>query len=182
MYTLIHICISSSLPHQRKHTIHIILDLMWNCGWKPIHGLRIPGLDEWIKKMWYVYTMEYYLAITRNGTTSFVVIWMNLEYVTSCEELTPWKRLWCWEGLGAGGEGDDRGWDGWMALPTRGTWVWIPGAGDGQGGLACCDSWGRKESDMTERLNWTESLSYRLWSRSEIKKNRYCILMHIYGI
>ena len=30
-----------------------------------------------------------------------------------------------------------------------------PGVGDGQGGLACCDSWGRKESDMTERLNWT---------------------------
>ena len=31
-----------------------------------------------------------------------------------------------------------------------------PGVGDGQGGLVCCDSWGRKESDMTERLNWTE--------------------------
>ena len=31
-----------------------------------------------------------------------------------------------------------------------------PGAGDGQGGLACCDSWGRKESDTTERLNYTE--------------------------
>ena len=33
---------------------------------------------------------------------------------------------------------------------------WTPGVGDGQGGLACCDSWGRKESDMTERLNWIE--------------------------
>ena len=33
---------------------------------------------------------------------------------------------------------------------------WTPGAGDGQGGLACCNSWGRKESDTTERLNWTE--------------------------
>ena len=33
---------------------------------------------------------------------------------------------------------------------------WTPGVGGGQGGLACCDSWGRKESDMTERLNWTE--------------------------
>ena len=31
---------------------------------------------------------------------------------------------------------------------------WTPGVGDGQGGLACCNSWGRKESDMTERLNW----------------------------
>ena len=33
---------------------------------------------------------------------------------------------------------------------------WTPGVGDGQGGLACCDSWGRKESDTTERLNWTD--------------------------
>ena len=33
---------------------------------------------------------------------------------------------------------------------------WTPGIGDGQGGLACCDSWGRKESDTIERLNWTE--------------------------
>ena len=34
---------------------------------------------------------------------------------------------------------------------------WAPGVGDGQGGLACCSSWGHKESDMTEQLNWTES-------------------------
>ena len=40
-------------------------------------------------------------------------------------ELTHWKRFWCWEGLGAGGEGDDRGWDGWMASLTRWTWVWV---------------------------------------------------------
>ena len=35
------------------------------------------------------------------------------------------ERLWCWEGLGAGGEGDDRGWDGWMTSPTQWTWVWV---------------------------------------------------------
>ena len=39
--------------------------------------------------------------------------------------VTHWKRPWCWEGLGAGGEGDDRGWDGWMALLTQWTWVWV---------------------------------------------------------
>ena len=37
---------------------------------------------------------------------------------------------------------------------------WTPGVGDGQGGLTCCDSWGRKESDTTERLNWTELNHY----------------------
>ena len=35
--------------------------------------------------------------------------------------------------------------------------VWTLGVGDGQGGLVCCDSWGRKQSDTTERLNWTET-------------------------
>ena len=42
-----------------------------------------------------------------------------------CEELTHLKRPWCWERLKAGGEGDDRGWDGWMASPTRWTRVWL---------------------------------------------------------
>ena len=37
---------------------------------------------------------------------------------------------------------------------------WTPGVGDGQGALACCDSWGRKESDTTERLNWTKYMSH----------------------
>ena len=44
---------------------------------------------------------------------------------TSCEELTHWKRLWCWEVLGTGGEGDDWGCDGWMASLTRCTSVWV---------------------------------------------------------
>ena len=43
---------------------------------------------------------------------------------TWCEQLTHWKRPWCWERLKAGGEGDDRGWDGWIALQTQRTWVW----------------------------------------------------------
>ena len=41
------------------------------------------------------------------------------------EELTPWKRPWCWERLKAGGEGDNRGWDGWMASLSLWTWVWV---------------------------------------------------------
>ena len=45
---------------------------------------------------------------------------------------------------------------GWHHRLDGGEFEWTPGVGDGQGGLACCDSWGRKESDTTERLNWTE--------------------------
>ena len=51
--------------------------------------------------------------------------WNSSTLATSCEVLTHWKRLWCWEGLGAGGEGDDRGWDGWMASLTQWMWVWV---------------------------------------------------------
>ena len=40
------------------------------------------------------------------------------------QELTHWKRSWHWKRLKAGGEGDNRGWDGWMASPTHWTWVW----------------------------------------------------------
>ena len=68
-----------------------------------------------------------------------------------CEELTYWKRPWCWERLKEGGEGDNRVWEGWMASPTLQTWIWASsGVGDGQGSLACCSPWGCKESDMTE--------------------------------
>ena len=81
--------------------------------------------------------------------------WNSSTLAISCEELTHWKRLWCWEGLGAGGEGDDKDemarWHHWLNGCES---EWTPGVGDGQGGLACCDSWGRKESDTTEQLNW----------------------------
>ena len=51
--------------------------------------------------------------------------WNASTMATSCEELTHWKRLWCWERLKVGGEGDVRIWDGWMASPTQWTWVWV---------------------------------------------------------
>ena len=51
--------------------------------------------------------------------------WNSNTLATWCEELTHLKRPWCWERLKAGGEGDDRGWDGWMVSLTRWTWVWV---------------------------------------------------------
>ena len=73
------------------------------------------------------------------------------------EGLIHWKRPWCWERLRAGGEEDNRGWDGWMASPTRWTWVWAAlGVGDGQGSLVCCSPRGCKELDTAEWPNWTD--------------------------
>ena len=51
---------------------------------------------------------------------------LKLQYLaTWYEELTHLKIPWCWERLKAGGEGDNRGWDGWMASPTQWTWAWV---------------------------------------------------------
>ena len=82
--------------------------------------------------------------------------WNSKSLATRCKEPIHLKRPWCWERLRAG-EGDNRERDSWMASPTQwtGAW-WTVGVGDEQGGLACCGSWGHKESDMTEWLNWTE--------------------------
>ena len=88
--------------------------------------------------------------------------WSSNTLATWCEELTHWKRLWHWERLKVGGEGDDRGWDVWMASPTWWTWVKQAlgvgvGIGDGQGSLACCSPWGRKVGhNWVTELNWTE--------------------------
>ena len=50
--------------------------------------------------------------------------WNSNNLATWCEELTHWKRPWCWERLKAGGKGDGRRWDGWMVSLTQWTWVW----------------------------------------------------------
>ena len=87
--------------------------------------------------------------------------WNSNTLVSWCEELTHVKRPWCWERLGARGEGDDRGWDGWM--PSLTPWVWVrlnSRSFYGQGGLPFCSPWGCKELNMTEWLNWTELKRY----------------------
>ena len=92
--------------------------------------------------------------------------WNSNTLATSCEELTHWKRPWCLEGLGAEEKGmtedEMAGWHHW--LDGR-EFEWTPGVGDGQGGLACCGSWGCKESDTTElNLKW----SYNKILKSEV--------------
>ena len=85
--------------------------------------------------------------------------WNSSTLVTSCEELTHWKKLWCWEGLGAGGEGDNRGWDGWMASLTRWKWVWVNSGSwwwTGRPGVVWFMGSQRVGHDWGTELTWTE--------------------------
>ena len=90
------------------------------------------------------------------GNHSWIFIGSANTLATWCKELTHWKRPWCWERLKAGGEGDDRGWDGWMALSTRWTWVW-----NGLWELVMDrEAWGAAahevEKSRTQLSDWTE--------------------------
>ena len=67
---------------------------------------------------------------------------------------------WCWDGLGAGGKGDDRGWDGWMASLTRWTWVWVNSESwwwTGRPGVLWFMGSQRVGHNWATELNWTES-------------------------
>ena len=68
-------------------------------------------------------------------------------------------------------EDEMAGWHHWLDGPE---FEWTPGVDDGQAGLACCDSWGHKESDTTERLNWTELN----WQREILYKCLKLFLLH----
>ena len=89
--------------------------------------------------------------------------WNSNTFATWCKELTHLKRPWCWERLKAEGEGDDRGWDGWMASPSQ--WIWV---------LATFESWWwtgkpcvlqsvglqRIGHDWVTELSWTHPLIF----------------------
>ena len=104
--------------------------------------------------------------------------WNSNTLATWCEELTHWKRLWCWKRLRAGGEGDDRGWDGWMASLTQWTWVWVgsrrwwwtgrPGVLQFMGSQRVRHGWA-SELNWIE-LNWT-TVSLGLPCSSRVKSS-----------
>ena len=96
--------------------------------------------------------------------------WNSNTLATWSEELIHWKRPSCWERLKAGGEGDDRGWDGWVASPTRWTWVWVssgsswwtgkPGVLQSMGSQRVGHNWATELSDwLTASMRLSVDLS-----------------------
>ena len=89
--------------------------------------------------------------------------WSSNTLATWYKELTHWKRPWCWERLKAVGEGDDRGWDGWMASPTQWTWVWAKSRSwwrTGKPGVLQSIESQRVRCYWATALNWTWNLPY----------------------
>ena len=77
---------------------------------------------------------------------------------TWCKEMAHLKRPWCWERLKVGGEGDDRGWDGWMTSPTQWTWVWASSGSwwwAGRPGVLQSMGSQRVRHEWVTELNWT---------------------------
>ena len=88
--------------------------------------------------------------------------WSSYLLTTWCKELTHWKRPWCW-GLKAGGEGDSRGWDGWMASLMRWTWVWV-----GSGSW-----WWSGKPGMLQSMGVTKSQTWLSdWTELKVKKTK----------
>ena len=86
--------------------------------------------------------------------------WNSNTSATWCEGLTHLKRPWCWERLRAGGKGNDRGWDGWMASPTQWTRAWINSRSwwwTGRPGVLWSMGLQSVGYDWATELNWTEN-------------------------
>ena len=105
--------------------------------------------------------------ISPGCTLEGMMLKLKLQYFGhSCNELTHWKRLWCWEWwLGVGGEGDNRGWDGWMASLTWWTWVWVNSRRwwwTGRPGVLQFIGLQRVRHDWATELNWNRILEFKV--------------------
>ena len=146
---------------------------LWLSWWRIHLHCGRPGLEPWVGKIAWrrerlptpvFWPRGFHELNSPRGPKELVLnthwkdwcrSWNSNTLVTWYEEPTHWKRPWCWERLRAGGEGDDRGWGGWMASPTQWTWVWVN-----------CGSWwwmGRPgvlqfmgSQSQTQLSNWTE--------------------------
>ena len=99
-----------------------------------------------------------YLMKVYDRRNNFYIAYLRIPHVKSwlIGKDSDARRDWGQEEKGTT-EDEMAGWHHW--LDGR-EFEWTPGVGDGQGGLACCNSWGHKESDTIEQLNWTEGYSF----------------------
>ena len=136
----------------------------------------LDGEESWVPKNWCFWivvlekTLESPLAckevqlVHPKGDQSWVFIGRNDAKAETPKLWPPHEKSWLigkrpcyWEGFGVGGEGDDRGWDGWMALPTQWTWVWVDSGSwwwTGRPGMLQFIGSQRVGHDWSTELNW----------------------------
>ena len=142
-----------------RKILSFIIKWFWRLCKDSLKALRSPARRHQPnlvqQSIYKIFRVEYNREYSLEG----LMLNLKLQYSGPwCEQSTYWKRPWCWEGLGAGGEGDDRGWDGWMASPTWWTWVWVD---SGRPGVLQFMGSQRVGHDWATELNWTEESFYR---------------------
>jgi len=98
--------------------------VMYRCeSWtvKKAEQWRIEAFELWC---WRLLRVPWTARRSNQSILNEIRLMLKLQYFGHLMQRTHWKRPWCWERLKTGGEGDGRGWDGRMALPTQRTWVW----------------------------------------------------------
>ena len=151
-----------------------------------------PQVLSKLHRYYFLYLFEYSSFLSSHPSLHTSTLWKewcwswnSSTLATSCKELNHWKRLWCWEGLGAGGEGDDRGWHGWMASPTRWTWVWVNSRSwwwTGRPGVLQFMGLQRVGHDWATELNWTEHLPSYYFSVSVQRSQLLGMTEHKVGV
>ena len=137
--------------------------VMYGCeSWtiKKAEHWRIDAFELWC---WRRHLRVPWTARRSNQSILKEISWNSNTLATWWEELTHWIRPWCWERLRAGGEGDSRGWDGWMASLTQWTWVWVDSGSwwwTGRPGVLWFMGSQRAGHDWATELNWTEWIRY----------------------
>ena len=146
---------------------------------------KLNHKESWVPKNWHFWTMDLKKTLgsplDSKEIKPSILKEINHEYIgrtdAGCEELTHWKRPWCWERLKPGGEGDDRRQDGWMASLTQWTWVWAssrrwrrtgkPGMLQSMGLQRVSHNW------ATEQKQWQCVKHYII----PLKKNRWSVFI-----
>ena len=174
-----------TLPQRSIRLINVMVPIVMDgCeSWtiKKAECWRIDAFDLWcwrrlLRVPWIVRRSHPSIlkGITPEYSLEGLMLKLKLQYFDHLMQKTDWKRPWWWERLKAGGEGGNRGWDGWMASPTRLTWVWAS-----SGNWWWTEKPGMLQSmevskSRTRLSNWTEErkCSHRLQFGSTVKKKK----------
>ena len=152
--------------------------VMYGCeGWtmKKAECQRIAAFELWcwrrlLRVPWTARTSNQFILKETSPGCSLkgLMLRLKLQYFRHLmQRVDSWEK-WCWEGLGAGGEEDNRGWDGWMASLTRCTWVWVNCRRwwrTGRPGMLQFMGLQRVGHDWVNELNWTDLTCFQFFAK-----------------